>query len=122
MPDKTAQSGDTTPFVYIPFPGHPRLYRRIAIWSGVGIFVWLYGGFASIQYFVYGQTWPLGWKPILLGLVFTAWFARFFYQSMMRLDTQYGSGSGWRLVKQTVKLPEQRPKKRRRQPDASQRQ
>jgi len=118
MPER---SSDSTPVVDIPFPGHPRLYRRIAIWSAVGVFIWLYGGFASIQYFVYDRTWPLGWKPILISLAFSAWFARFFYQSIMRLDAQYGSGSGWRLVRRTVKLPEQRPKKRRRSPDPSQR-
>ncbi len=91
------------------FSGNPRRYLRIAIWATVTLSGWLYATFASVQYFAYGQTWPLGWKPVAITLVFTAWFARFFYRSMMRLDAQYGAGGSWRLVQRSVKLPELRP-------------
>ncbi len=95
------------------FSGNPQRYLRIAIGSTAGMLAWLYGAFVAIQYFVYDQTWALGWKPVLAVVVFGLWFARFFYRSMMRLDARYGSGSGWQLVERTVKLPELRP---RRQP------
>jgi hypothetical protein len=92
----------------VQFSGNPRRYQRIAIWLTVGLNAWLYGAFASIQYFAYGETWPLGWKPVAITLVFTAWLARFYYRSMMRLDAQYGTGGSWRLVQRSVKLPELR--------------
>lgn len=88
------------------FPGNPRLYRRIACWTTIAMFVWLYGGFALIQYWWNGWTWLLGWKPLVFGLLFALWYGRFAYRWMMRLDGQYGRGSGWELRERTVKLPE----------------
>lgn len=90
------------------FSGNPRRYLRIAVGGTVAMFLWLYGMFAGVQYFAYGQTWPLGWKPLVVVVVVGIWFARFYYRSMMRLDAQYGSGRGWLLVERTVKLPELR--------------
>lgn len=92
------------------FSGNPGRYRRIATSLTLGMVGWLYAAFAGVQYFVYGQDWPLGWKPVVITLAFAAWFARYFYRSMMRLDAQYGSGSAWQLVERTVKLPELRPR------------
>lgn len=91
------------------FSGNPHRYKRIAITGTAGMFLWLYGAFAGIQYFAYGQTWPLGWKPLVITVVVAVWFARFYYRSMMRLDAQYGTGRSWQLVRRTVKLPEFRP-------------
>lgn len=91
------------------FSGNPRRYLRIATWLTVGMVGWLYAVFAGVQYLVYGQAWPLGWKTVVATVVFAAWFARFFYHSMMRLDAQFGSGRAWQLVERTVKLPERRP-------------
>ncbi len=95
------------------FSGNPHRYRGIAIWATIALNAWLYAAFASIQYFAYGETWPLGWKPVAIVLVFTAWFARFYYRSMMRLDAQYGTGGSWQLVQRSVKLPELRPAMKR---------
>lgn len=97
---------DAAPVAVEQFSGNPRRYLRIAIWSTVGMTIWLYGAFAGIQYFVYGVTWPLHWKPMVIVLLFAAWYARFWYRSMMRLDAQYGAGRSWLLVERTVKLPE----------------
>lgn len=94
------------------FSGNPQRYRRIATWSTIGLAAWLYGAFAAIQYFGYGQTWPLGWKPLLVTLIFAVWYGRYFYRSMMRLDAQYGGGGRWLLQSRSVKLPELRPRKR----------
>ena len=88
------------------FPGNPRLYRRIAIWSTVGILVWLYGGTALIQLWWLGYTWVLKWQSILVGVLFGAWYARASYIWMMRLDARFGKGSGWSLEKKAVRLPE----------------
>jgi len=98
------------------FSGSPRRYLRLSIWSTVGMVTWLYGMFAGIQYFAYGQTWPFGWKPIVITLAFAAWFARFNYRTMMRLDARYGAGRGWSLMQQTVKLPEIRSRSKQHPP------
>lgn len=99
------------------FSGNPRRYRRIAVAGTAGMFLWIYGIFAGVQYFAYGQTWPLGWKPLAVVVVVGIWFARFYYRSMMRLDAQYGSGRGWQLVERTVKLPELRAPGAKRRPE-----
>jgi|GEM_PF-1242949 hypothetical protein len=97
----------------LPFSGTPERYLRISIVLSVAIHAWLYGGFSAIKYFVHGETWMFGWKPVLIALASMVLFARFAYRWIMRLDAQYGSGSGWRLVRCTVKLPEavHRPKR-----------
>lgn len=89
-----------------PFGGSPQRYRRISILLSVGIHVWLYGGFSAIKYFVHGETWVFGAKPILISLGSMLLFGRIAYRWMMRLDAQYGSGTSWRLDRRIVKLPE----------------
>ena len=49
-------------------------------------------------------------EPVLTAVVFTSIFARAAYRWMMRLDAQYGSGKGWTLESQMVKLPERAPR------------
>jgi len=91
-----------------PFPGNPKLYLRIAVLSTIALVVWLYGGTVLIQYLWSGKTTLLGWKVMLAVIVFALWYGRFAYRWMMRLDGQYGSGSGWIGNEVTVKLPEMR--------------
>lgn len=88
------------------FSGNPKLYRRIAIWSTVAMFAWLYGGLALIEILWSGETALTDWKLVLLSLLFALWYGRYSYRWMMRLDGQYGRGSGWSLLETTVKLPE----------------
>ena len=88
------------------FPGNPGVYRQIAIWSAIGMFLWLYGGTALVQHLWLGETWLLSWKPAVIGLAFTLWYSRMSYRWMMRLDAQFGKGSGWELHEKSVKLPE----------------
>ncbi|MGI9292721.1 MAG: hypothetical protein ACR2PS_01955 [Pseudomonadales bacterium] len=88
------------------FSGNPKSYLRIAITGSILFNLYLYLGLAGILYFLHGQTWPFGWKPILITVLFTAFFARAAFRWIMRLDAQYGTGKGWRMVSQTVKLPE----------------
>ncbi|CAG0937943.1 hypothetical protein GPROT2_00073 [Gammaproteobacteria bacterium] len=95
------------------FKGNPALYRRIAI----AVTLYVNGGafiiFALIKYALYGDTWVLGWKPVLITLLFSVWFGRTMYRWMMRLDARYGRGSGWLLESVRVKLPELRPRQPR---------
>jgi len=91
-----------------PFPGNPKLYLRIAVLSTIALVVWLYGGTVLIQYLWSGKTSLLGWKIMLAVAVFALWYGRFAYRWMMRLDGQYGSGSGWTFSEVMVKLPEMR--------------
>ncbi len=109
--DMSASTHD--PEIDLPFSGTPQRYLRIAIGMSVGIHAWLYGAFATIKYFVHGETWMFAWKPVAITLASMLLFARFAYRWIMRLDAQYGSGSGWRMVRRTVKLPElvHRPKR-----------
>ncbi|MDZ4731088.1 MAG: hypothetical protein SH820_14205 [Xanthomonadales bacterium] len=88
------------------FPGNPSQYLKIAIVSTIAFIIWLYGGTALILWLSSGETWLLGWKVILAVIVFALWYCRYAYRWMMRLDGQYGSGSGWDLSETTVKLPE----------------
>lgn len=98
------------------FPGNPGLYKKIAVGLTLYINGTLFIVFSAIKYFLHGDTWMFGWKPILLTILFAAWFARVAYRWMMRLDAQYGRGSGWTLERTVVKLPEM--KSRRREPRA----
>lgn len=95
------------------FSGNPALYRRISI----AVTLYINGGafiiFALIKYLLHGDTWVLGWKPVLVTLLFSLWFGRAMYRWMMRLDAQYGRGSGWVLESVRVKLPELRPRQPR---------
>jgi hypothetical protein len=90
------------------FPGNPRVYLYIAAGTAIYFCVWLYGGFALIQYLWSGKTWLLDWKPAIGALLAVFLYARYAYRWMMRADAQWGSGSGWQLTEQRVKLPELR--------------
>lgn len=91
------------------FDGTPKTYARIATIVSVVLNLYLYLGMVALVYLVNGQSWILGWKSILTAVLFTAFFARAAYRWMMRLDAQFGSGKGWTLESQMVKLPERAP-------------
>ena len=90
------------------FPGNPGLYRRMAIWSTIGMLFWLYGGTLLLQHLWHGETSLLSWQPAVIALVFALWYSRMAYRWMMRLDARFGKGSGWQLLERSVKLPELR--------------
>ena len=90
------------------FPGNPTFYKRFAIYSTIGLYIWLFGGLVLIQYFWAGKTWLLGWKPVIFSILFALWYGRTAYKWMMRLDAQYGKGSAWILESTQVKLPQRR--------------
>jgi hypothetical protein len=96
----------------IEFPGNPALYKKIAVAMTLYINGTLFLVFSGIKYFLHGDTWMFGWKPVLLTVLFAAWFARTAYRWMMRLDAQYGRGSGWTLERAVVKLPEMKTRSR----------
>lgn len=100
------KSADGSKVAGMKFPGNPRMYRRIANWSTVGILLWLYGGTALAQLWWLGHTWVFKWQPLVVGALFGIWYARASYSWMMRLDAQFGRGSGWKLQERNVKLPE----------------
>lgn len=88
------------------FPWNPKRYARLAVLLSVGIHTYLYLGMIGIVYLLNHQDWILGWKPLAAAAVSAVVFGRLAYSWIMRLDAQYGSGSGWRLVSRSVKLPE----------------
>ncbi len=90
------------------FNGNPRLYLRIAVIGSIVLNAYLYFGLAAITWMRHGDTWVFGWKPTLITVLFTVWFARTAYRWIMRLDAQYGSGKGWALESRPLKLPEPR--------------
>jgi hypothetical protein len=92
--------------VFSEFSGTPAAYLKIAVALSLGLNLFLYVGMVVLLYAVNDQDWILGWKPMLITAVFTAWFARAAYRWIMRLDAQYGSGRGWSLESQMVKLPD----------------
>jgi len=89
-----------------PFFGTPALYLKVAVITTLAFIVWLYGGMVLVLWLSSGSTWLLGWKPVLFVVLFSLWYCRYAYRWMMRLDGQYGSGSGWDLTETAVKLPE----------------
>jgi hypothetical protein len=91
---------------YLEFPGTPAAYLKIAIALSLGMNLFLYLGMVGLLYGLNDQEWILGWKPLVIAVVFSAWFARAAYRWIMRLDAQYGSGRGWKLESQMVKLPD----------------
>ncbi len=97
----------------LPFPGTPRTYLKIAIWGSLGIHAYLFFGYWGIKYFLAGETWPNGWFVPVATLISALFFIRFSYRWIMRLDAQYGRGSGWRLESTQVKLPWERLRKRK---------
>lgn len=94
-----------------PFSGTPARYRRISIGLAIGIHLYLYLGMLFFHGWMGGAEWVFGWKPAAVAVVSCVVFARQAYRWIMRLDAQYGSGSGWSLPTRSVKLPE--PRRRR---------
>lgn len=95
-----------------PFPGTPAIYRRIAIFGSIGIHAFLFAGYWVIQTSLAGECWPTNWWPPVLTIGSALLFARFAYRWIMRLDAQYGRGSGWELKQSLVKLPFERQRRR----------
>jgi hypothetical protein len=93
------------------FDGTPKSYLWIAIIVSVVLNLYLYLGMVVIVHLVNGESWILGWKALLITALFTAFFARVAYRWIMRLDAQFGSGKGWTLESQMVKLPERAPRR-----------
>lgn len=91
----------------LSFNGSPAKYLRIAVLGSILLNAFLYFGLAAVEYFFQQETWLFSWKPALVAVLFTAIFARVAYRWMMRLDAQFGTGKGWKMVPQSVKLPEQ---------------
>ena len=94
------------------FSGTPKKYQRFAIISSLVINLYLYFGLAAVLYWYNGATWLFSLKPILITLLFIAFFARTSYRWMMRLDAQYGTGRGWELESRMLKLPERRVRRK----------
>jgi hypothetical protein len=92
--------------IYKEFTGTPAAYLKICVALSVGLNLFIYLGMVGLLYGLNDQEWILGWKPAVIALVFAAWFARAAYRWIMRLDAQYGSGRGWTLDSQMVKLPD----------------
>lgn len=99
--------------VFLEFSGNPKKYKKLSIQLGVGASAYLYLGMFIINFLIRGETWILGWKPILTAIVFAVFCSRFTFKRIMLLDAQYGSGKGWELPRHMVKLPRrrERPKK-----------
>ena len=91
---------------YPRFSGNPKLYRKIAYIGSFILNLYLYLGMMALVYGLNNQTWILGWKPAVIAVVFALVFGRLMNKWMMRLDAQYGSGRGWKLEGQMIKLPE----------------
>jgi len=96
-----------------PFSGNPAKYRRIAIWGSIVCHAYLFLGYWAIKTFLAGETWPTSWFAPVATVASALWFARFSYRWIMRLDAQYGRGSGWVLNPTTVKLPMEKPRKKK---------
>ncbi len=88
------------------FSGNPKKYLRYAIVSSIVINLYLYFGLAGVLYWHSEQTWLFTLKPVLITVVFMVLFARLSYRWIMRLDAQYGKGSGWALESRMLKLPD----------------
>lgn len=95
-----------------PFPGTPKIYKRIAIWGSYGFHAYLFVGYWAIKTFIAGETWPTSWVPAVVAVVSATLFAYYAYRWIMRLDAQYGRGSGWVLISTRVKLPWERPRRK----------
>lgn len=92
------------------FSGTAKRYKKLSILIFIGITAYLYLGMFIINYVIRGESWIIGWKPILIAIVFALFSSRFSYKRIMGLDAQYGSGKGWELPSQMVKLPRRREK------------
>ncbi len=94
-----------------PFSGNPGLYRKFAWGGSVLIHTYLYFGFLFLHGYLGEADWVFGWKPAALAIVSCLLFGRVAFRWIMRLDAQYGRGSGWVLASRTVKLPQPRQRK-----------
>lgn len=94
-----------------PFSGSPDLYRKFAWGGSIAIHAYLYAGFLFFHGHLGGAQWVFGWKPAAIAVASCLLFGRFAFRWIMRLDAQYGQGSGWQLDAKTVKLPEPRRRK-----------
>lgn len=116
LPDESAKI-DSTPgvepqsIIAPPFSGNPQRYRKFAWGGSVLIHAYLYFGFLFLHGYLGGAEWVFGWKPAVLAVVSCVLFGRFAFRWIMRLDAQYGRGSGWELASRTVKLPQPRQRK-----------
>ncbi len=93
------------------FAGTPALYRKIAIWGSIALHAYLFLGYWAIKVFLAGEAWPASWAPPAITLLSAAWFARFSYRWIMRLDARYGRGSNWEFDSVRDKLPRERSRK-----------
>ena len=98
----------------LPFSGQPRTYLRIAVFGSVALHVYLFAGYWAIQVFVVGHSWPRGWFPVAATVVSAVVTSRVAYRWIMRIDAQYGRGSGWALESTRLKLPWELARGRRR--------
>ncbi|MCE7904105.1 MAG: hypothetical protein DYH20_16150 [Gammaproteobacteria bacterium PRO9] len=94
------------------FSGTPRKYLRFSIIASIVFNLYLYLGLGAIEYWANGSTWVFGWKPLLITVAMTVFFARLSYRWMMRLDARYGTGRGWVLESRQLKLPERAIRRR----------
>lgn len=94
------------------FAGLPAQYRHIAVWGSIGLHGYLFAGYWAIKTFLAGEQWPTSWFPAAMTVVSALLFARFAYRWIMRLDAQYGRGSGWELKSVAVKLPFERQRRK----------
>ena len=108
MSDQYSNPTEVAVAIDSPFDGNPRRYLRIAIWGSIILHAYLFFGYWAIKVFLAGESWDMGWFPPVATIVWAAFFARFAYRWIMRLDAQYGRGSGWVLQSTTVKLPWER--------------
>ena len=95
-------------FVEIPFSGNPKKYKKIAVFGSIILNTYLYLGMVGLVYGLNDQDWILGWKPIAIAVCFAVLFARIAYGWILKLDAQTGSGKGWKLESESIKLPERR--------------
>ncbi|MDE2561133.1 MAG: hypothetical protein KGL48_02700 [Sphingomonadales bacterium] len=114
MNDQSAQiDPEVEAAISSPFPGTPATYLRIAVLGTIAIHVYLFAGYWAIKTFLAGEAWPTSWVPLAATVASAAFFSRLAYRWIMRLDAQYGRSSGWVQVTTTVKLPWERPRKKK---------
>lgn len=89
----------------VPFSGQPRTYLRIAVLGSIALHAYLFAGYWAIKVFVAGEAWPRSWFPVVATIVSAAVSARVAYRWIMRIDAQYGRGSGWLMESTRLKLP-----------------
>ena len=94
--------------VGIEFSGNPAKYKKITLVGSFVLNTYLYLGMVGLVYGLNGSDWILGWKPILLTVVWAFVFSKIAFGWIMKLDAQVGSGRGWALDSAPIKLPERR--------------